>query len=322
MLPVLLILLSVSGLLPAQSASPSISEGYVDAGSGVRLFYRLIGSGRDTIVIIHGGPGFSSGYFGHDLDALAATGRGHALLFYDQRGAGRSTLVKDSVGVSAPRYAEDLEAVRRHFKFEKLTVLGHSWGAGVVALYAAQYPGRLGRIVIVGGIPLTAQGLAAFFGGVRARRDSATLRRMNQWEARLEANPEDLTACRESNALFFRPFFVDTTGATLRRIDFCGDAPPARRNSLVVNRYTWASLGAYDWRPVMQQVAAPTLIIHGEREVIPMEYAREWAATMPNGRLLIMRGLGHFLYVEDPVRFFSAVDAFLSGGWPSGTSSR
>jgi pimeloyl-ACP methyl ester carboxylesterase len=72
----------------------------------------------------------------------------------------------------------------------------------------------------------------------------------------------------------------------------------------------------------MQQVTAPTLIIHGGREVSPMEYAREWAATMPNGRLLIMRGLGHFLYVEDPARFFSAIDAFIAGGWPMGTSSR
>jgi len=318
----LLIQWSTPGVLPAQSSSPVIREGHVDAGNGVRLFYRLLGTGRDTLVIIHGGPGFSSAYFGHDLDALAGTGRGHALLFYDQRGAGQSTLVKDSVGLSAPRFAEDLEAVRRHFKFEKMTMLGHSWGAGVVALYAARYPKRVGRIVIVGGIPLTAQGLAAFFGGLRAGRDSASIRRMKQWEATLEANPEDQTACRELNALYFTPFFVDTTGATLRRVDFCSDPPASRRNALVVDRYTAPSLGAYDWRPAMRHVTAPTLIIHGDREVIPMEYAREWAATMPVGRLLIMRGVGHFLYVEDPARFFSAVDAFLAGGWPSGMSSR
>lgn len=318
----LLIQLSIPASLPAQSSSPSIREGHVDAGNGVRLFYRLVGTGRDTLVIIHGGPGFISAYFGQDLDALVGTGRGHALLFYDQRGAGRSTLISDSAGLSAPRFAQDLEAVRRHFKFEKMTMLGHSWGAGVVALYAAQFPRRVGRIVIVGGIPLTAQGLAAFFDGLRAGRDSATIRRMYELEAILRTNPEHQTACRELNALFFAPFFVDTTGATLRRVDFCSDPPASRRNASIVNRYTWASLGAYDWRPAMQQVTAPTLVIHGDREVIPMEYAREWAAAMPDGRLLIMRGLGHFLYVEDPARFFSAVDAFLAGSWPSGTSSR
>lgn len=321
-LTALLVQLSIPTVLRTQTPSPAVTEGYVDAGNGVQLFYRLLGSGRDTLVVIHGGPGFSSGYFGHDLDALVGIGKGHALLFYDQRGAGRSTLVKDSAGLSGPRFAEDLEAVRRHFKFDKLTVLGHSWGAGVVALYGARYPRRLGRIVIVGGIPLTAQGLSAFFGGLRAGRDSVTRQRMDELKATLEANPEDQAACREANALFFRPFFVDTTGATLRRVDFCGDSAASRRNSLLVNRYAWASLGAYDWRPAMEQVTAPTLIIHGGREVIPQEYAREWAATMPNARLLIMPGLGHFLYVEDPVRFFSAVDVFLAGGWPSGSSGK
>jgi len=38
-----------------------------------------------------------------------------ALLFYDQRGAGRSTLVSDSAGLDAQRFADDLEAVRKHF---------------------------------------------------------------------------------------------------------------------------------------------------------------------------------------------------------------
>ena len=143
----LLIQLSIPGVIPAQSSSPSISEGYVDAGNGVRLFYRLLGTGRDTLVIIHGGPGLSFEDFGHELDPLAS--RGHALLFYDQRGAGRSTLVHDSAGLQAPRFADDLEAVRRHFKLKSLNTLSHSWGPAVVALYATSHPERLGRTILL-----------------------------------------------------------------------------------------------------------------------------------------------------------------------------
>ena len=102
-------------------AQTTPAEGYVDAGGGVRLFYRLLGPGRDTVVVIHGGPGLSFEYFGHELDPLAS--RGHALLFYDQRGGGRSTLVSDSAGLQASRFAEDLEAVRRHFKLARLNTL-------------------------------------------------------------------------------------------------------------------------------------------------------------------------------------------------------
>jgi pimeloyl-ACP methyl ester carboxylesterase len=93
-----------------------------------------------------------------------------------------------------------------------MAMLGHSWGAGVMALYAAQYSRRVGRMVIVGGIPLTAKGLAAFFDGVEAGRDSASIQRMSQWEATLKANPEDQTACRELNALFFAPLLCGHRG--------------------------------------------------------------------------------------------------------------
>jgi hypothetical protein len=67
----LLFLASPSAPLAAQTRA---TEGYVDAGNGVRLFYRLVGTGRDTLVIIHGGPGLSFNYFGHELDPLASRG--------------------------------------------------------------------------------------------------------------------------------------------------------------------------------------------------------------------------------------------------------
>jgi hypothetical protein len=49
----------------------SAREGYVDAGGGVRLFYRLLGTGPDTLIMIHGGPGLTMDYFLEDLAPLA-----------------------------------------------------------------------------------------------------------------------------------------------------------------------------------------------------------------------------------------------------------
>ena len=105
--------------------------GYVDAGGGIQLFYRMMGSGQDTLVVIHGGPGFSMDYFLEDLSPLAAN---HVLLFYDQRGAGGSTLVSDSASLNAQRFVDDLEAIRKHFRISRLKLLGHSWGTAVAAM--------------------------------------------------------------------------------------------------------------------------------------------------------------------------------------------
>jgi proline iminopeptidase len=297
-------------------AQTTPAEGYVDAGGGVRLFDRLLGPGRDTVVVIHGGPGLSFEYFGHELDPLAS--RGHALLFYDQRGGGRSTLVSDSAGLQASRFAEDLEAVRRHFKLARLNTLSHSWGPAIIALYAARHPERLGRTILLDGIPIRASELAAAFQQLDSSRDSASRRRLQEAEATMRAHPEDPAACRAYYTIWFHPFFIDPGGPVSRRLEACSGSGAALRNHQEkVGRYTIASLGDYDWRGTMSRVHSPTLVIHGDKDFIPVAAAREWAETIPDARLYVMRGYGHFPYMEAPVPFFAAVDEFLKGGWPS-----
>ena len=303
-----LVLQAVSG--HAQAAGPAVREGYLDAGR-VRLFYRVAGAAPDTLVVLHGGPGFTLDYLADDLLPLAER---HTLIFYDQRGTGRSSLVSDSAALDGQRFADDLEAVRRHFQLERMALLGHSWGAGVAALYAGRYPERIGRLIIVGGIPLQRSLLTSAFDALAASRDSGTRRQMQHWrEARL-ANPGDAAACRAYYVLWFTPFFVDTAAARRSKGDFCAGTPESLRNKVQsVDRVTMASLGEWDWRPSLGGLKAPVLVIHGSRDVLPLEGARGWVAVVPGSQLLILDGVGHFPWLEAPERFFAAVHRFLVG---------
>ena len=299
----------------AGGVAPAVQEGFVDAGAGVRVFYRSVGAGRDTVVVLHGGPGFNMEYFAADLAPMAEE---NALIFYDQRGTGGSTLVTDSAELDAQRFVEDLEAIREHFGLERMTILGHSWGAGLAALYAIRYPDRVGRLLIVGPIPLQQHLLVRAFEQLDASRDSAERGRMRErYEARV-ANPGDAEACRAYYTIWFRPFFVDSAAASRSKGDFCAGTPEARRNKIAsVDRFTMASLGAWDWRESLRTVAAPVLMIHGTADPLPLEGAREWATTLPNARLLVLEGVGHFPYLEAPQEFFAAVEEFIGGGWPA-----
>jgi proline iminopeptidase len=288
----------------------------VDAGDGVRLFYRVLGAARDTIVVLHGGPGFSLAYLADDLLPLAAR---HTLVLYDQRGAGRSTLVRDSAALAGERFAEDLEAVRRHFGLARVTLLGHSWGAAVAALYAIRHPERVEGLLLVGAVPPTRAGLAQAFAGIGARRDSAGTRRLREARAAWLAEPGDAAACRAYYTEWFHPFFPDPSMLRRTRGDFCAGTPEALRNKVAsVDRFTFASLGDYDWRPALRGVTARTLVLQGTADVFPPSSARAWAAAMPDARMLLLDGVGHFPYLEAPDRFGAAVDAFLAGGWPPG----
>lgn len=302
------------------SASPTFAQapaqvGFVDAENGVKLYYRLLGSGSDPVVLIHGGPGFTSDYLADDLTAMA---RRHSLFVYDQRGIGRSTLVTDSTALAAQRYVEDLEAIRKHLGLEQLTLLGHSWGVAPATLYAMQYPERVRRMILVGAIPAERSGLVSAFQAMAAARDSATRTRMTELSRIRAVNPADRAACREYYQLWFIPFFGARDAARRMKGDVCAGSPESLRNKQNVDKFTFASLGNWDWTTSLSKVVVPTLIIQGELDPLPIERARKWAAAMPNARLLELKGIGHFPYVEAPEVFFAAVDRFLGGEWPEG----
>jgi proline iminopeptidase len=285
------------------------SEGYIDAGNEVRLFYRIFGSGGDTVVVIHGGPGFTMDYFLHDLAPLA---NNHTLIFYDQRGTGRSTLVSDSVSLQANRYAEDLEAIRQHFNLNQFTLMGHSWGSAVVALYAANHPDKISKIIIVGGLPLQQHQLTEAFSKMEAGRDSNTLQKMRELREARRNNPANSEVCAAYYVLWFEPFFGNSSAANKSKGDLCAGTFESRKNKMDnVDRYTMASLGQWDWRSTLSQVKAPALVIHGTMDPLPLEGAKDWATVLPNARLLQLNDIGHFPYIEAPDRFFNAIDQFL-----------
>ncbi len=224
--------------------------------------------------------------------------------------------MSDSAALAAERYVEDLEAIRIHLGLEQLTLLGHSWGAWPAALHAMQYPQRVRRMILVGTIPFVASELAAAFETMAAGRDSVTQRRMNELARIRAADPSDLDAYRECYRLWFTPFFAARRAPAAMKGDVCAGSPASLRNKPFVDRFTLASLGGWDWTTSLRNATAPTLVIHGELDPLPIERARSWVTAMPNARLLELRGIGHFPYVEAPDVFLPAVNRFLRGDWP------
>jgi proline iminopeptidase len=87
---------------------------------GVELFERRIGEGPPTIVL-HGGPGAHHDYLLPGFDALAG---GRTLIYYDQRGGGRSPVPRD-VPVGWEEQVEDLEALRGLWGLKQLSIAGY-----------------------------------------------------------------------------------------------------------------------------------------------------------------------------------------------------
>ncbi|PYO77283.1 MAG: alpha/beta fold hydrolase, partial [Gemmatimonadetes bacterium] len=126
------------------------TESTVDL-NGVRLYTRRVGDGP-PVVVLHGGPGAHHDYLLPQYDRLAER---RALLYYDQRGGGRSPVSRDVV-VGWREHVADLEALRDHWRLDRLTLLGYSWGGLLAVLYALEHPDRIARLALVSAAPVTA----------------------------------------------------------------------------------------------------------------------------------------------------------------------
>src|SRR3989449_5581395 len=124
---------------------------------GVRLFPRRAGDGP-PVVVLHGGPGAHHDYLLPQYDLLA---RGRTLLYYDQRGGGRSPVGRDTP-VGWREHVADLEALRRHWSIDRLTLLGYSWGGLLAVLYWLEDPQRVERLAPLSPAPAPAAWRAPF----------------------------------------------------------------------------------------------------------------------------------------------------------------
>lgn len=115
---------------------------------GVRHWYRVAGAQHRSIplVIVHGGPGGNVYNFertiGPRLEEFAT------LLYYEQRGSGRSKAPDDPTDYSMPVLVSDLDGLREALDVELMSLLGFSFGAELALEYALAHPENVQSLVL------------------------------------------------------------------------------------------------------------------------------------------------------------------------------
>jgi proline iminopeptidase len=282
----------------------------------VELYHTAYGpEDAPRLLFLHGGPGASHDYMLPQMLALADEYR---LIFYDQRGGGRSKS-DDRGSITWKTHVTDLAALVRELSLEPLTLVGYSWGGllallysiaaaggfrdeGIVLTASAPAPAPV-RMVLICPAPATAA-LRAQFSEELARRQRAP------WIA------EERRAIAESGLRERDP------AAYAKRIFELGVAgyfaDPARARELTpfrviarVQQSVWESLAGYDITEKLALVEAPTLVLHGAHDAIPLGSSEVIASALPQGELVILDESAHVPYVEGQDAFFAAVRDFL-----------
>lgn len=319
-----LLLISLLFLCQFSAAAQTPNEGHIVTPDGVKLFYKVVGSGPEVLIVVHGGPGNTMHSVLADFAPLAS---GRTVIYYDQRGNGGSDLVRGRDKLAMAKHVADLEAVRKHFRLDKVTLLGNSWGGILISFYAAAHPDRVERMILHHpGYPtqeLLFEGAREIQRRINSRyseeqrkRWAFVSNRRNWLEAK---DPRAL--CREFFTMLLPTYVASEESMGKFKGDVCAGSEAAVRNQQFANHEAWQSLGAFNVLPSISVVKAPILIIHGAADPIPVRSSEAWATNFPNARLLLIKNAGHVSQVETPEIFFSAVETFLKGSFPAHAKS-
>ena len=136
----------------AAERAPDAADGWdtLPVAGGVEIAYRVVGHGEPTVVV-------PAGTIVGDVEPLAAR---HRVVLYDPRGRGRSTRYGPELAVSLEHDLADLEALRAALGLERIALLGISYYGAFVALYAAERPERVERLVMAGPMAPSAESFA------------------------------------------------------------------------------------------------------------------------------------------------------------------
>jgi len=284
----------------APAASPE--KGATFETGGVTLWYEVRGSGAGTpLVVANGGPGFDHTYL-HCSDAWDRLARNRKVVFYDQRGTGKSSRLKPNQPCGLAEQIADLEALRAHLGFGKMNLLGHSWGGYLVMAYAARYPERVAHLLIVDSAAPKIQDTVFLFKNIYPE----TTERQGAVAFAVELGDSSAisTDLREYlSMLFYSPEVRDAFLARASSLDYRPD----------VNKLVWNDLQRFDLNPELRKFKMPTLVVSGRYEfnVAP---SVAWAIhnSIPGSEMAVFERSGHLPCWEEVDGFVSRVERFLA----------
>ncbi len=291
----------------AESAAP-VAEGDITTPDGVKLHYKKVGEGRNTLVIPLGFMLFD------DFKQLADAG---TIITYDPRNRGRSSRVEAVNTLTIRQDVQDLETIRAFFNADKIVPVGFSYLGSVVMQYAMEHPEHVARVIQLGPIAINPD--TKFPAALTNENDEPVKRwhELNMQKRDPSKSQHDLCLLQDAA---LRSLLVGNQDFAPRVKATCDleNEWPANLDRHFRNQ--WPS-----WRNVviapadLAKVTMPVLTIHGTKDRnAPYGAGRQWAMSAPDARLVTIEGAGHAMWIDDPLTVFGSIREFLRGGWPLG----
>lgn len=289
----------------------------------VKLHHFTEGSGK-PILVLHGGPGYP---FSEAPAGFSALRDEYQFVYYDQRGSGKSTRPFDAfpdasfyqnlkalekkLGLGAQ--IADIERIRQILNVEKVSIIGHSFGALIATLYAAEFPSHVESLVLVSPADLLlmpnpegdlyAQVEALLPEGMKAEFVEYQQKFMDFANV-FELSEQEIIDLNDEFGKFYEAA-AKNKGTPLPEFSSW-----SRSGGWMVMAMFFSIGEKNDYRPLLKTIDVPVLVVHGAKDLQPQSASDMYVNAFPNAELTVIDDAGHFSFVEKPQEFADALREF------------
>jgi proline iminopeptidase len=292
----------------------------------VDLAYEVYGveSAATPVIAVNGGPGLSHIYMLQN-NVWARLAKRRQVIFYDQRGTGESTRMTVGAAQDMDAQVADLEAVRAALKFDKVALVGDSYGGMLAMAYAAAHPEHVERLVLSDSAPPAWKDIVHLlpdvFPDVEEKDAALDVKPPDQGVAgdpdkqgdpaasAAAKTPDPDEIAQEHLRNHFRMIFWSDT----KRDAYLAGAKDLGYNPAVGDAVSKAT-EKVDLTAALPKFEFPVLVITGryDMNVAPLTAWRMYKA-IPGARFVVFERSGHLPSYEEPDKYVQVLDGFLAG---------
>jgi pimeloyl-ACP methyl ester carboxylesterase len=248
--------------------------------NGIRTRWRQAGTGP-PVLVLHG--------WGAKIEAvdpiIRALSPQLTVFAVDLPGFGETALPPAPWGVAD--YADWTRALMDELGLERPNIVGHSNGGRIAIHLATHHPERVDKLILVDAA------------GIRPKRGLRYYRRVGMAKT-----------AKHAARLLGRP------GRALQRRVIARTASSDYANAGPL-RPTFVKLVNEDLTPLLPRIRASTLLIWGDQDdATPLSDGQTMERLIPDAGLVVLKGAGHFSYIDQPQRFGRVAAHFLAAPVP------
>jgi proline iminopeptidase len=291
----------------AKEKKPGLTprEGFIHVPGG-RVWYRIVGSGTATpLLLLHGGPGAPSYY----LKPLAALADERPVVFYDQLGAGHSDHPADTTLWTIDRFVRELQTVRDSLGLGEVHLFGSSWGTMLATDYFLTHPTGIKSLILASpalSIPMWVHDADSLRGTLP---DS-----IQKMIAKHEKDGSFDSPEYQRAMMYFYHRFVSRTDPWTPDIDstFAQLGASVYVYMCGPSEFTvTGTLKSYDRTARLHEIDVPTLFTAGRYDEATPSTTRYYQSLVPGAKLAILEKSAHMTMQDEPAEYVRVIRDFL-----------